>query len=92
MSSYDKLINEASLVKDEDLKSSDQDKIKDIEKVLKLFKPKTIEVWDGIHGMIVTFDVQTIGTPRLSNKEMKGLLKLGSRWIQLEGDTVTVAF
>lgn len=85
-----KPVNEASEIKFEQLKPVEQKQIQAFEKVL---RGKHAQIFDGIHGKVVFIKVSGgRGSHRFEAEEMKKLLALKVRWVEGNGDTISVAF
>ena len=83
-----KTINEAEEVKFDQL---DKNKQKDIIQFEKILGGKRGQIFDGIHGNIV--DIKTFGRGyRFDTNTLKKLLSVGIRWMEADGDTITIAF
>ncbi len=69
-------------------------KAKQIMAFEKIIGGKHSQIWDGIHGMIV--DIEASGNfgsgYRFDANTLKKLLALKVRWIESDGDLVTIAF
>ncbi len=83
-----KLINEASDVQFNELKPQQQKQVQSFEKIL---NGKHIQLWDGIHGYIATIKVQN-GAERVYSEDLKKLLSLKIRWIEISGQEITLGF
>lgn len=86
-----KQLNEASEVMYKELKPIHQKQVQAFEKII---GGKHSQIWDGIHGMIV--DIEASGNfgsgYRFDANTLKKLLALKVRWIEADGDLVTIAF
>jgi hypothetical protein len=84
-------INEASEVMYKELKPVHQKQVQAFEKII---GGKHSQIFDGIHGMIV--DIEASGNfgsgYRFDANTLKKLLALKVRWIEADGDLVTIAF
>ncbi len=84
-------LNEASEVMYKELKPVHQKQVQAFEKII---GGKHSQIWDGIHGMIV--DIEASGNfgsgYRFDANTLKKLLALKVRWIESDGDLVTIAF
>jgi len=84
-------LNEASEVMYNELKPVHQKQVQAFEKII---GGKHSQIWDGIHGMIV--DIEASGNfgsgYRFDANTLKKLLALKIRWIEADGDIVTIAF
>ena len=59
----------------------------------KIIGGKHSQIFDGIHGMIVDIEVSGgHGNYRFEANDLKKLLSLRVRWIEADGDIVTIAF
>jgi hypothetical protein len=59
----------------------------------KIIGGKHSQIFDGIHGMIVDIEVSGgHGNYRFEAADLKKLLSIGVRWIEADGDLVTIAF
>ena len=85
-----KVINEASEVSFNELKPEQQKQIKAFEQVL---GGKHIVIFDGIHGFVVNIKVSGVyGNYRFEADDLKKLLTLKIRWIEADGDYISIAF
>lgn len=83
-------INEAVEISFKDLKPQHQ---KQVEQFIKIFKGKTIVIFEGIHGMIVDIRVSNpLGVRRFDADDLKKLLALKIRWVEADKDIVTIGF
>jgi hypothetical protein len=82
------LINEASDVEFSELKPEQQKQIQAFEKVL---NGKHQEIFDGIHGYIVYIKVPN-GSERLMSDDLKKLLSLKIRWVEISGQDIILGF
>jgi hypothetical protein len=86
-----KPLNEAEEVQLNTLKPQQQKQVKEFEKIL---DGKHKQIWSGIHGVIV--DIEASGNfgsgYRFGADHLKKLLALKIRWIEADGDTITIAF
>ena len=59
----------------------------------KIIGGKHSQIFDGIHGFIVDIEVKGgHGNYRFEANDLKKLLSLRVRWIEADGDIVTIAF
>ena len=85
-----KKLNEASEVSFNELKPEQQKQIKAFEQLL---GGKTNSIFDGIHGFIVDMKVSGVhGNYRFEADDLKKLLTLKIRWIEADGDYISIAF
>ncbi len=84
-------INEASEVMYKELKPVHQKQVQAFEKII---GGKHSQIFDGIHGMIVDIEAQgSFGQGyRFDTDQLKKLVALKIRWIEADGDLVTIAF
>jgi len=83
-------INEASEVQLTDLQPTQQKQIKAFEQLL---GGKVNSIFDGIHGFIVEIKVQGgHGAYRFEADDLKKLLALKIRWVEADGDYISVGF
>jgi heterodisulfide reductase subunit C len=82
------LIKEASEIKFNELDSTKQKLINTFEK---FFGGKHQTIWDGIHGNIVEIKVP-IGRNRLDTSDLRDLSTMKLRWIEFDGQIVSVGF
>jgi hypothetical protein len=85
-------INEASEV---EIKSMDKKSQLAIKYWTKVFHGKPITAWDGIHGLIVKIQVQSILKQRVRSETLEYLMKSGApkfRWIEFDKGTVDIGF
>jgi hypothetical protein len=83
-------LNEASEIQLTDLQPTQQKQIKAFEQVL---GGKHIVIFDGIHGFIVEIKVSGGHGPyRFEADDLKKLLALKIRWVEVDGDYISVAF
>ena len=83
-------LNEASEVQLKDLQPTQQKQVMAFEK---LIGGKVDSIFDGIHGFIVDIKVSGgHGNYRFEANDLKKLLSLRVRWIEADGDIVTIAF
>jgi len=84
-------INEASEVTFKELKPIHQKQVQAFEKVI---GGKHTQILDGIHGMIVDIEAKgNFGTGyRFEANDLKNLLTLKIRWIEADGDLISIAF
>ena len=86
----EELLNEASSVEFKDIKPVHQKFITTLEKVL---GGKYAMIWDGIHGMIVDIKVQGgHGAYRFDTDTMRRLVLLKIRWVENDGDRISIGF
>ena len=85
-----KKLNEASEVSFNELKPEQQKQIKAFEQVL---GGKHIVIFDGIHGFVVNIKVSGVyGNYRFEADDLKKLLTLKIRWIEADGDYISIGF
>lgn len=85
-----KPLNEAEEVQFNTLKPQQQKQIQAIEKVL---GGKHSQIWDGIHGMIVMVNAPSLRKQaRFEAEDLKKLLALKIRWIEADGNDISVGF
>jgi len=83
-------LKEAVDVDFKDIKPQHQKMISALEKVL---GGKYIMIWDGIHGMIVDIKVQGgHGAYRFDVDTMRRLVLLKVRWVENDGDRISIGF
>jgi len=83
-------LNEAVDVEFKDIKPQHQKQIKAFEQVL---CGKYIMIWDGIHGMIVDIKVSGgHGAYRFDIDTMRRLVLLKVRWVENDGDRISIGF
>ena len=83
-------LNEASEVMYKELKPVHQKQVQAFEKII---GGKHSQIFDGIHGMIVDIEVSGgHGNYRFESNDLKKLLSLKVRWIEADGDLITIAF
>ena len=83
-------LNEASEVTFKDLKPIHQKQVQAFEKIL---GGKYDSIFDGIHGFIVDIKVQGgHGNYRFEADDLKKLLSLKIRWVEADGDYISIAF
>jgi hypothetical protein len=83
-------LNEASEVQLADLQPTQQKQVKAFEQLL---GGKVDSIFDGIHGFIVEIKVQGgHGAYRFDADDLKKLLALKIRWVEADGDYISVAF
>ena len=85
-----KLINEASEIELGELPIAKAKKIFEFEKIL---GGKHVVIFDGIHGLIV--DIETKGgrnSFRFESNDLKKLLAAGIRWVEADGDLISIGF
>jgi hypothetical protein len=59
----------------------------------KIIGGKHSQIFDGIHGMIVDIEAKGgHGNYRFEANDLKKLLSIGVRWIEADGDIVTIGF
>jgi hypothetical protein len=85
------ILNEASEVQFKELKPVHQKQVLAFEKII---GGKHSQIFDGIHGMIVDIEARgNFGSGyRFGASELKKLLSLNIRWIESDGDMITIAF
>lgn len=81
-------LNEASEIEFNELISSHQ---KIVESFEKFFSGKHQRVWEGIHGYIVEIKVPT-GKNRLDTQDLKQLSTMKLRWLEFDGQIVSIGF
>ena len=83
-------LNEASEVQISDLQPTQQKQVKAFEQLL---GGKVESIFDGIHGFIVEIKVNGGHGPyRFDADDLKKLLALKIRWVEADGDYISVAF
>jgi hypothetical protein len=83
-------LNEASEISFKELKPEHQKQIKAFEQIL---SGKVDSIFEGIHGMIVDIKVSGgHGAYRFEADDLKKLLSLKVRWIEADGDYISIAF
>ena len=83
-------LNEASEIQLTDLQPTQQKQIKAFEQVL---GGKHIVIFDGIHGFVVNIKVSGVyGNYRFEADDLKKLLTLKIRWIEADGDYISIGF
>ena len=83
-------LNEASEVQLTDLQPTQQKQVKAFEQLL---GGKTDSIFKGIHGMIVEIKVTGgHGAYRFEADDLKKLLSLKVRWVEADGDYISIAF
>ena len=83
-------LNEASEISFKELKPEHQKQIKAFEQIL---SGKVDSIFEGIHGMIVDIKVSGgYGAYRFEADDLKKLLSLKVRWIEADGDYISIAF
>jgi hypothetical protein len=83
-------LNEASEITFKDLKPTQQKQVMAFEKVI---GGKVDSIYEGIHGFIV--DIKAIGghsNYRFEANDLKNLLTLKIRWVEADGDYISIAF
>jgi hypothetical protein len=88
MSESKQKLNEASEISFNELDSTKQKQVKAFEK---FFSGKQETIWDGIHGNIVEIKVPT-GRNRLDTADLKALSNMKLRWIEFDGQIVSIGF
>jgi hypothetical protein len=83
-----KQINEASSV---DITEIPVMKAKQVMAFEKILGGKHSEIFDGIHGYIVYIKVPN-GRERLDSDDLKKLLSLKIRWIEISGQSIILGF
>jgi hypothetical protein len=83
-----KQINEASSA---DITEIPVMKAKQVLAFEKVLGGKHTDLWDGIHGYIVTIKVPN-GRERLDSDDLKKLLSLKIRWIEITGQEIYLGF
>ena len=59
----------------------------------KIIGGKHSQIFDGIHGMIVDIEVKGgHGNYRFEESDLKKLLSIGVRWIEADGDLISIGF
>ena len=84
------LLKEASEIELAELPIAKAKKIIEFEKIL---DGKHVVIFDGIHGLIV--DIETNGgrnSFRFESNDLKKLLTAGIRWVEADGDLVSIGF
>ena len=83
-------LNEASEIQLTDLQPTQQKQIKAFEQLL---GGKVDSIFDGIHGFIVEIKVSGgYGAYRFDADDLKKLIALKIRWVEADGDYISVAF
>jgi len=83
-------LNEASEISFDKLKPADQVIVKQIEKY---FNGSVGTIWDGIHGKIVEMTVRNSqGAYRFDKNDFKFLAKMPIRWMENDGNVITIGF
>ena len=85
-----KLIKEASEIELGELPIAKAKKIIEFEKIL---GGKHVVIFDVIHGLIV--DIETKGgrnSFRFESNDLRKLLSAGIRWVEADGDLVSIGF
>jgi hypothetical protein len=83
-------LNEASQIKFDELKPADQSVVKQLQKH---FKASVGTIWDGIHGRIVELRVNSVsGGYRFDKDDLKFLASMPIRWMENNGNSITIAF
>ena len=82
------LIKEASEIEFNELISTHQKLVQSFEK---FFSGKQQRIWEGIHGYIVEIKVPT-GKNRLETDDLKQLSNMKLRWMEFDGQIVSIAF
>ena len=83
-------INEATEV---EIKSMDKKAQLAIKYWTKVFHGKPITAWDGIHGLIVKIQVQSIFKQRIRSEKLEYLMKGPKfRWIEFDKGAVDIGF
>jgi hypothetical protein len=83
-------LNEASEITFKDLKPTQQKQVQAFEKII---GGKVDSIYEGIHGFIV--DIKAIGghgNYRFEADDLKKLLSLKIRWVEADGDYISIAF
>ena len=88
--SVSKSITEASEIQLTDLQPTQQKQIKAFEQLL---GGKHIVIFDGIHGFVVNIKVSGVyGNYRFDADDLKKLIALKIRWVEPDGDYISVGF
>lgn len=83
-------LNEASEIKLSNLPIAKAKKVIEFEKIL---GGKHTVIFDGIHGLIVDIDTNSgRNSYRFESNDLKKLLSAGIRWVEADGDLVTIGF
>lgn len=83
-------LNEASEIKFTDLKPTQQKQVKAFEQIL---GGKVDSIFDGIHGFIADIKVSGgHGAYRFESDDLKKLLALKVRWVEADGEYISIAF
>jgi hypothetical protein len=83
-------LNEASEIELSDLEKMEQQKVKVL---VSHFKGKMESLFSGIHGKIVEIKVSGgHGAYRFEQGDFKLLTKLQVRWMEADGDYISIAF
>lgn len=84
-------LNEASEIEMNELKPTEQ---KQVQAFAKIVGGKIVTIWSGIHGKIV--DIEADGNfgsgYRWDADVLKKLVALKVRWIEADGDNLSIAF
>ena len=83
-------LNEASEVQLKDLQPTQQKQVMAFEKII---GGKVDSIYEGIHGFIVEIKaVGGHGNYRFEADDLKKLLSLKVRWVEADGDYISIAF
>ena len=84
-------LNEAEEI---DFNRLDPQRKKQVMAFEKIIGGENQQIWQGIHGYIVDTEArQTMGNGyRLDADDMKKLVSLKVRWVEIDGEIVTIAF
>jgi hypothetical protein len=84
-------LNEAEEI---DFNKLDPQRKKQVMAFEKIIGGENQQIWQGIHGYIVDIEArQTMGNGcRLDADDMKKLVSLKVRWVEIDGEIVTIAF
>ena len=84
-------LNEASEIEMNELKPTEQ---KQVQAFAKIVGGKIVTIWSGIHGKIV--DIEADGNfgsgYRWDANTLKKLIALKIRWVEADGDNLSIAF
>lgn len=68
-------------------------KAKQVMAFAKILGGKHSQIFDGIHGMIVDIEVKGgHGNYRFEASDLKKLLSIGVRWVEADGDIISIGF
>jgi hypothetical protein len=90
MTKLKSLLREASEIELSNLPIAKAKKVIEFEKIL---GGKHTVIFDGIHGLIVDIDTNSGRMSyRFESNDLKKLLSAGIRWVEADGDLVTIGF